>query len=369
MKKIITSLFLVFIIIAAVLVYRAGTTFKDTQLEPASGIGKINLDQQQAIRRFSQALTYPTISYDDRSNFDAEAFRNFHAFLESAYPLVHANATRTLINDYSLVYHLPGSDSSLQPVLFMGHMDVVPIEEISRNEWTHPPFSGKVDDDIIWGRGSVDDKFTVISLMEAMELLLSENIRPSRSIYFSFGHDEEVGGKDGAAEVAKDFEAKGITFDYVMDEGGVVLEGMIPDIEQPVAIIGVSEKGYVNLVLTVNAPGGHSSQPPKQTAVGVLSRAIVRVEDSPFPASLDYFYPTFEAIGVEMPFSKRLAMSNLWLLSPLVERTMLKNKDDAAGLRTTTAATITMVISNRLTTPSLPNHPYATTLPEESSSK
>jgi carboxypeptidase PM20D1 len=176
--------------------------------------------------------------------------------------------------------------------------------------------------------------------MEAMELLLSEDTQPRRSIYFAFGHDEEVGGKEGAAEVAKYFKSQGITFEYVMDEGGVVLEGMIPDIDQPVAIIGVSEKGYVNLVLTVNAPGGHSSQPPEQTALGILSRAIVKVEDNPFPASLDYFYPTFETLGVEMPFGKRLAMANLWLFSPLVKSVMLGSKDDAAGLRTTTAATM-----------------------------
>jgi carboxypeptidase PM20D1 len=222
----------------------------------------------------------------------------------------------------------------------MGHMDVVPIEEITRDQWTHPPFSGTVEDGIVWGRGSVDDKFTVIALMEAMELLLSEGTRPQRSIYLSFGHDEEVGGKDGAAKVAEYFKNEGITFDYVMDEGGVVIEGMMEGLDRPLAVIGVSEKGYVNLVLTVNAPGGHSSQPPRHTAVGILARAIVLVEDNPFPASLDYIKQTFSAIGAWMPFGKRLAMGNLWLFSPLVEGVMLNNQGDAAGIRTTTAATM-----------------------------
>ncbi len=340
MKKALFTVFILVIVVLAVLFYRAGTTFQDMQLEPATGITAVAIDENQAIARFSGALQFPTISYDDRSNFDAGAFRDFHAFLQSSYPLVHQNASRTVVNDYSLVYHLPGTDPSLQPVLFMGHMDVVPVEEITRNEWSYPPFNGTVSDGIIWGRGSVDDKFTVIALMEAMEQLLAENIQPERSLYFSFGHDEEVGGKDGAAQVAKYFEEKGITFDYVMDEGGVVTEGMMDDLDQPLAVIGVSEKGYVNLVLTVNAPGGHSSQPPEQSAVGILSRAIVAVEDSPFPASMDDIYPTIEAIGTKMPFSTRLVMSNLWLLSPLVERVMLNNKDDAAALRTTTAATM-----------------------------
>ena len=267
MKKLFLGLLTIILITAAILVFRATTTFNDQQLEPATGIGEINLDQSGAVQRFSRALTYPTISDDDRSNFDAGAFRDFHAFLETSYPLVHERASKTVVSDYSLVYHLPGSDPSLQPVLYMGHMDVVPIEEVTRGEWTHPPFDGVVDDGIIWGRGSVDDKITLIALMEAMELLLSEGTQPRRSIYFAFGHDEEVGGKEGAAEVAKYFKSQGITFEYVMDEGCVVLEGMIPDIDQQVAIIGVSEKGYVNLVLTVNSPGGHSSQPPEKTAL------------------------------------------------------------------------------------------------------
>ena len=340
MKRIISYLLIAAALLIAVLAFRAATVFEDRQLEPAAGITPVNLDVEEAVRRFATALTFPTISYDDRSNFDARAFLDFRDFLESAYPLVHRHAQRSIINGYSLVFHLPGSDPSLEPVLFMGHMDVVPIEEITREEWTHPPFAGTVADDIIWGRGSVDDKLTVIALMEAMEQLLSEGVHARRSIYFSFGHDEEVGGKDGAAMVAEYFEDQGITFEFVMDEGGAVLEGMMKGLDPPLAVIGVSEKGYVNLVLTVDAPGGHSSQPPDQTAVGILSRAIVRVEDNPFPARLDFIYPTFAAIGSEMPFSRRLAMGNLWLFSPLVESVMLSDKDDAAGIRTTTAATM-----------------------------
>lgn len=340
MKKFIFSLLVIIVILGAILVYRANTVFEDRQFEPAAGLVEVAVDEQQAIRRFSEALTFPTISYDDRTNFDAEAFVGFRNFLKEAYPLVHQNAELTVVNGYNLVYRIAGSDPSLEPVLFMGHMDVVPVEDITLEEWTHPPFSGTVADGVIWGRGSVDDKYTVISLMEAMELLIAENAQPRRTIYFAFGYDEEVGGKDGAASVAKYFADQGITFEYVMDEGGAIIEGMTEGLDRPLAVIGVSEKGYVNLVLTVNAPGGHSSQPPPQTALGILSRAIVRVEDDPFPASLDYTYMTFEYIGVEMPFATRLAMGNLWLFSPLVERTLLQNKDDAAAMRTTTAATM-----------------------------
>jgi len=340
MKKTLLILLTLVVALSAILVFRAGSVFHDRQLQPASGIVEINLDRPLAVQRFSEALTIPTVSFDDRSQFDAAAFTRFREFLANAYPLIHQNTELTVVNDYSLVYRLQGSDPSLEPVLYMGHMDVVPIEEITLDQWTYPPFDGTVADGVIWGRGSVDDKFTVIALMEAVELLLSENVQPRRTIYLAFGHDEEVGGFDGAAHVAKYFKEQGITFDYVMDEGGAVIEGMMQGLDRPLAVIGVSEKGYVNLVLTVNAPGGHSSQPPEQTALGILARAIVKVEDHPFPASLDYAYMTFEVIGSEMPFSTRLAMGNLWLLSPLVESAMLKNKDDAAALRTTTAATM-----------------------------
>jgi len=340
MKKALVTLFFIVIVLAATMSYRAFTVFEDHQPEPAAGYAQVRIDEEASVQRFAEALTFPTVSFDDRNRFDAEAFRDFHDFLERAYPRISERATRTVVADYSLVYHVEGSDAALEPVLFMSHFDVVPVEEITLGEWTHAPFGGVVQDGIVWGRGSVDDKIGVIALMESLEALLAEGFRPRRSLYFAFGHDEEVGGLEGAASVAKYFEEQGIRFDFVLDEGGAVTQGMLEGIDHPVAIIGISEKGYVNLVLTVQGAGGHSSQPPEQTALGILARAIVRVEDKPFPARLDFLLPTFEAIGAYMPFGTRLALSNLWLLSPLVKRNLLGDKDSAPGIRTTTAATM-----------------------------
>lgn len=340
MKKFIVSILVVVIILFAVLVYRAETQFQNHQLEPASGITDVAIDKAGALQRFSDALKIQTISHDDRSNFDAATFTGFHAFLQTAYPLVHEHSDRTIINDFSLVYKLRGSNPALEPVLFMGHMDVVPVEDITLDEWTHPAFGGIIEDEIIWGRGTVDNKIGVVSLMEAMEVLLSENIRPQRDIYLAFGHDEEVGGSDGAAKIAEYFANKGIRFDYVLDEGGAVTEGLSPGVEQAVAVIGVSEKGYLNIVLTVNAPGGHSSSPPAQTALGILSRAIVRLEDNPFPADLAGINQHFEYIGTHTPFMMRLAMANQWLFSPLIKQQLLADPGTAAAIRTTTAATM-----------------------------
>jgi carboxypeptidase PM20D1 len=339
-KKFSIAVLCLAVVIAAVMAFRAGTVFTDRQIAPAGGIGDINLDPDAAVQRFATALTFPTISHDDRSRFDAAAFIALRDYLETAYPLVHQHAERTIINGYSLLFRLPGSDPSLEPVLFMSHMDVVPIEESTRPDWTHPPFDGVVEDGIVWGRGSMDDKIGVISLLESMELLLAENVRPERSVYLAFGHDEEVGGDDGAEQIAKYLEQQGIRFDFVLDEGGAVTQGQVDGIDNELAIIGVSEKGYVNLRLRVNAPGGHSSQPPPQTGLGILSRAIVRVEDNPFPTAIEPMMITVNEIGDRMPWTSRLALANLWLLAPLVERHLVSSPVSAAGIRTTTAATM-----------------------------
>jgi len=340
MKKILSIIVVVVIVLSALLVYRAETTFQDLQIEPASGITQVGIDKESALQHFSDALKIPTISHDDRSNFDAAAFLEFHDFLEASYPLVHQHTERTVINDFSLVYHLPGYDPSLEPVLFMSHIDVVPVEEATRDQWTQPPFSGAVADGAIWGRGALDVKLGLISLMESLEKLLAEGISPQRDIYFSFGHDEEVGGRDGAAKIAEHFAQKGIRFDYVIDEGGAVTDGLINVVDHPVAVIGLAEKGYVNLVLTVNAQGGHSSSPPAQTALGILSRAIVKVEDNPFPVKLDYFNLNFEHLGAHTPFMTRLLMANQGLFNPLIKKQLLADTGTAAGLRTTAAATM-----------------------------
>ena len=340
MKKIIAVIVIAVIVLCGVLVYRAETTFQDRQPAPAEGITGVAIDEARAVGRFSGALKIPTISHDDRSDFDAQAFLDFHAFLETSYPLVHEHTELSVINGYSLVYRLPGSNPSLEPVLFMSHIDVVPVEEATSDRWTQPPFSGAVSDGTIWGRGALDVKLGLISLMEALEQLLAEGIRPQRGIYFSFGHDEEVGGSDGAAKVAEYFTSQGLRFDYVIDEGGAVTEGLINVVDRPVAVIGLVEKGYVNLVLTVDAPGGHSSSPPAQTALGILSRAIVRVEDNPFATKLDYFNMNFEYLGAHTPFKTRVFMANQWLFSPVIKKQLLADAGTAAALRTTAAATM-----------------------------
>jgi carboxypeptidase PM20D1 len=159
-------------------------------------------------------------------------------------------------------------------------------------------------------------------------------------LYLSFGHDEEVGGRDGARLVAEHLKAQGIEFEFVVDEGGAILDDVIESVDAPVALIGVAEKGYLNLRLRVDAPGGHSSQPPPQSGLGIISRAIVKLEENPFPAELAHLKKTFSAYALQASFTDRLAMGNTWLLGPVITASLLEDPAIAASMRTTTAATM-----------------------------
>ena len=339
MKKILILLLGAIVLLSVVLLLRAVSVFENKQYQVAQPLEPVILDEDAVIKRFTGAIQIPTISFDDRSQFDHQAFADFHGHLESSFPLVHQYAVKTKIRQYSLVYHLKGSEPSLKPALFMGHIDVVPVDENTLAQWQYLPFGAEVVNGTIWGRGTIDDKVSVMALMEAMELLLKQGIQPKRSVYFAFGHDEEVGGK-GAIAIAEFFSQQNLQFEFVLDEGGIVTDGLIPGAPQPVALIGVAEKGFVNIRLTVNGEGGHSSQPPEHTAAGVLAQALVKVENNQFPSTLDFFKKMYDAIAYSTPLGSRLPMANLWLFSPMVENVILAKPSTAATARTTTAVTM-----------------------------
>ncbi|MFT5838809.1 MAG: carboxypeptidase PM20D1 [Flavobacteriales bacterium] len=347
MQKILLSIAAIVVGLIVVVVFRATTVFENNQYQVTQSLTPITLDESAVIDRFSHALQIPTISYDDSSKLDHSAFQAFHQHLAQSFPIVHAQTQLTKFNDYSMVFFLKGQNPELKPALFMGHMDVVPVDEHTKDQWLHPPFNGKVVDGVIWGRGAIDDKVSVLALMESMEQYLTpDNTQqiatrkaPQRDIYFSFGHDEEVGG-DGAKAIAQYFAEQDIQFEFILDEGGVITDGIIPGTTQPIALVGVAEKGRVNFKLTVKGEGGHSSQPPAHTAAGILARAIVNVENNKFDARSEFFELMFDHIGYSMPLSNRLPLANLWLFEPLVLSTLLKSPSTAASARTTTAVTM-----------------------------
>ncbi|NOR20853.1 MAG: M20/M25/M40 family metallo-hydrolase [Xanthomonadales bacterium] len=340
MKKTLFYIFAIIVVVALVGVYRANTVYTDNQYYPSVQTNKVEVDRELVVQHFQQAIRIATVSKDYPAPVTPAPFLAFHQHLTDSFPTVHESAQRTVVNDHSLVYKFEGSQKDLKPVLFMGHMDVVPVDDETLANWTHAPFAGVVADDQIWGRGAIDDKSTVMALMEAMELSLKHGKLPKRTVYFAFGHDEEIGGSQGAKKIAEYFEQQAVTFEFVLDEGGLILDGVVDSLDQPVAIIGIAEKGFVNIRLIAERPGGHSSMPPDNTGPGILAQAIVKLEDNKFPATLEYRNIMFDAIGSFAKYPARFAMANQWLTAPLIKNMLLAKQNTAASLRTTTAVTM-----------------------------
>ncbi|HEY5823323.1 MAG TPA: M20 family peptidase [Cyclobacteriaceae bacterium] len=295
---------------------------------------------EKAKKNLTEAIGYKTISYGDSSKLDSSQFLGFHLFLKTTYPLVHQKLSQEQILKYSLLYKWEGKNSSLNPIVLMAHQDVVPIEEASKNMWTVDPFAGTIKDDFIWGRGTTDDKINLISILEATEKLLGENFQPERTIYFAFGHDEEMGGY-GARAIAALLKSRNIKADLILDEGGIITLDKVPGMNKPVALLGTSEKGYLSLQLSVEKNGGHSSMPEKETSIDILTKAIVKLREKPFEAR---FSPSTQGfikyLGPEMPFTNKMAFANIWLFKPMVIGIYEKSGAGNAMIRTTAVPTI-----------------------------
>ena len=286
-------------------------------------------------------MRFQTISFQDSAEFNGPEFERFRRYLVETFPRTHAALSRELINGHSLLYRWAGSDTALAPVVLMAHQDVVPIEPGTEGAWTQPPWGGTIADGYVWGRGVMDDKGNLVAILEAVETMLARGYTPKRTVYLAFGHDEEVGGPRGAARIAATLQSRGVRPWFVLDEGGALVEQMIPGVAAPVALIGVAEKGYMTLELSVRADGGHSSMPPRETAVGILSEAISELQEHPVPGGIrEVTGVMFDYLGPEMGFLPRLIMANRWLTKPLVARMFGQSNEGSAMLRTTTAPTI-----------------------------
>lgn len=295
-----------------------------------------------SIERLAQSITFKTVSYDDTSKIDYSQFLNFHEFLKTNYPLTFENLDVEVINRYTLMLLWKGKDEQLPPGIFMAHQDVVPVDDDSKDMWTVPAFDGLVRDGILYGRGVIDDKINLMGQLEAVEYLLQQGFKPQRSVYFVFGHDEEIGGREGAKKVAELLESRKVKASFVLDEGGIITYEKVPGMEQkPVALIGTSEKGFLTLELTVEIPGGHSSFPSKETSIDVMAKAITSLRSKPFPAQMSTSVQDFmNYIAPEMPFINKMALGNLWLFKPVVYKMYGKSAVGDAMIRTTMVPTV-----------------------------
>ena len=241
------------IVLALILIVR-GLALSSLQPE-VSPVERLPIDPQEAAKRLVEAVRIQTVSYENPAKIDKAAFLRLHALLEAHYPRVHEQLERRVVDDLSLLYTWTGSDPDLPAALLTAHLDVVPAEA---SDWSQPPFAGMIEGGYIWGRGTMDDKVGVLGILEAAEYLLATGFEPRRTIYVAFGHDEELDGH-GAVTIVAQLKAQGARIDFVLDEGMMIVEGIIPGLAPPAALIGIAEKGYANVTLAVETSGGHYS--------------------------------------------------------------------------------------------------------------
>lgn len=297
------------------------------------------LEVEAMAQRLGAAIAIPTLSPTPEAP-GLDAFLALHALLEQQFPRLHGQLERERINGAALLYRWAGAERC-PALLLAAHQDVVPVEPGTEARWSHPPFSGALAEGAIWGRGAIDDKASLLAILEAVEYLLAADYQPRCDVYLAFGHDEEVSGLAGARAIAELLRERGAQIDFVLDEGGAITQGSIPGTHTPLATIGVAEKGYLSVRLRAGDGGGHSSMPPRRTAIGRLARAVARLEEDRPTASLSPVQrELLRRIAARVDPLQRVVLANLWLTAPLVEHALASAPVSDATLRTTTAPTL-----------------------------
>lgn len=337
MKRALLLLFAALLVLLGVCLTRA--LLLEPQPQGVAQAPRLEVDQRRVIERLGAALRIRSVATREPDAVADARLRAMMDFVEGRFaPLKDHCAFER--HERSLVVRWKGSDPSLDPLLLLAHLDVVPVDPASVDEWRFPPFSGDVAAGYVWGRGALDDKSSALAMLEAIEHLAQGGFRPRRGVLLALGCDEEIGGERGAAAQAQRFEAEGLSPFLVLDEGYGVLEGIVDVVSAPIAGVGVAEKGYLTLELVVEATGGHASMPEKQSALGVLAAALAQLEAQPMPARLDGTSAAFfDALAAEMSFGPKLLFANRWLTEPVLRGLLDEKASTGALLRTTTAVT------------------------------
>ncbi len=341
MKKLVWGLLLLILIFIMILILNTFLV-KKPQVSPLSNRNLIENNEfndhlKKLIVNLSKAIQIKTVSYQEQKRDDQE-FEKFKNFVKVSFPMVHKQLELQFLNQFTFLYKWKGKKPELPPIVMMGHHDVVPAEE---KEWEVPPFEGTIKDNYLYGRGAIDDKITVMGLLQAVEYLLEKGFQPERTIYFSFGHDEEIGGIEGAKAVVEFLENQKISPLFVFDEGGAITVEMVPGISKPVAMIGIAEKGYFSIELISSGKGGHSSTPSKETAITKLIEALYNINQNPFPLDItEVQKQMLYHLAEEFPFTQKLAIANLAIMKPILIQLLSQSDSGRATLQTTMTPTI-----------------------------
>ncbi len=296
----------------------------------------VQFDKDRAVEALQQLVRCKTISCSDPSLEDDSEFTKLIDLLPTLYPRVFGFCTLTQLPDRALLFHWRGKSDSA-PSVMMAHYDVVSVNESS---WDKPPFAGIIEDGVLWGRGALDTKVTFNGVLSAADHLISEGFVPENDIYFAFSGGEEVNGP-GAANIVDWFMEKGITPALVVDEGGAVVENVFPGVKAPCGLIGIAEKGMMNVKYTVRSGGGHASAPLPKTPITTLAKICRRIVDHPFKMHLTKpAAEMFDTLGRHSSFALKLVFANLWLFKPVLDLICrLSGGEMNALCRTTTAFT------------------------------
>ena len=326
------------IILAALLVLIAVILVRTALFRPKEGkeesVDEISFDKDAAIRALGELVRCRTVSNYDREKEDDAEFEKLIGLLPTLYPRVCETCTLQRLPDRALLFTWKGRGEG-KPAVLMAHYDVVPVEE---ENWENPPFEAIVRDGVMWGRGTLDTKVTFNGILSAAENLIAQGFTPENDVYFAFSGGEEINGP-GAVHIVDHFKAQGIEPELVVDEGGAVVEDVFPGVSGPCALIGIAEKGMLNLEFSVSSAGGHASAPAPHTPVGILSKACTKVEKHPF--RLHFTKPVlemFDALGRHSSFAYRMIFSNLWAFGWVLDLLCKKSGGELNALLRTTVA-------------------------------
>ena len=309
--------------------------FKPPVPEPL-GQATYECNREKIVDDMSAMIRCKTVSYRDDEKIDKTEFVKFENLLRERFPAVQKACTFEKVGKTGLLYCLKGASDS-KPSVCMAHYDVVPIDE---NGWDFPAFDGAVEQGYIRGRGTLDTKGTLCAIFEALETLLQQGYTPRNDLYLSFSGEEEIDGQT-CADIVSHLEKMGVKPAIVLDEGGAVVENVFPGVKSECAVVGIGEKGGVNLDFTIKSKGGHASTPPVHTITADLAKAIVKIQERPFKRRLTKpVKEMFNTLGRHSSFLYRMIFANLWCFLPLLDFICKKSGGELnAMMRTTTAVT------------------------------
>lgn len=318
----------------AVVLIRAAA-FKPHALDSDEAYREEPFDKDAAISALGELVRCKTVSRYTREAEDDAEFEKLISLLPKLYPNVFEKCDMQRMDDRALLFCWKGKENG-EPAVLMAHYDVVPVDD--PDIWTKPPFEAIIEDGVMWGRGTLDTKVTVNGILSAANHLIAEGFVPENDIYFAFSGGEEVNGL-GAVNIVNYFKEKGITPSAVVDEGGAVVENVFPGLKKPCALIGIAEKGLLDLKYEVESNGGHASAPKPHTPVGILSQACVKVEANPFKYHITApVAHMFDTLGRHSTFLYRVIFANLWCFSPVLNMLAKKSGGEMNALLRTTVA-------------------------------